>query len=181
MQDLDAPWWLEAWPLEAWLPDDVKGRLEAGTTLWVHGAGAWSPPASASVRVGTIELDPVRMPAPRACELVLVLHRVLVAPDPVALLAALRHTLEVDGVCLVIEHCDGLELPASARALARHLSVLADRHKVRAAPLEDLHRLAPPDPATPVERVVRLARAAGFSRATPLPIEAPLLLFRLER
>lgn len=181
MQELDTPWWLEAWPLEAWAPADVRARLAAGATLWVYGAGACTLRVEAGARVSEIDVDPARASAPRTCALVLVLHRLLVAPDPVALLAALRHALAADGVCLVVEHFDARELPASARALARHLSRLAERQRTRASACEDLHRLGPPVPATPVEHVVRLARVAGFASVMMLPIEAPLLLFRLER
>lgn len=178
MRELDMPWWLDAWPVDRWLPEDVKARLGAGADVCVYGGSghllAGFPGAHG------LALDLERCVHRRACELILLIHRAFAAADPVALLAASRHALRTDGVCLVVEHFDAPELSPSARALARHLSRLGEERRGQGAS-EDLHRLPPPAPATPVERLVRLARAAGFGHVAPLPIEAPLLLFRLER
>jgi hypothetical protein len=175
-----APPWLERRPLCAWLPRDVRARFEGGATVRVAGAPLTLLSDFPSVRAEPLGRERAN-PERAAFDIALVLHRVLSAPDPVALLTVVRNGLKPDGACLVVEHAHPPEASEEARGLVRSLELAVALRALTQPPAEDLHRVPIPERTTPAERLARLARAAGFGKVEPLAMKEPLLLFRLER
>jgi hypothetical protein len=111
----------------------------------------------------------------------LVTHGVSGVADPVRLLNTVRNALEPGGECLLLEYCHRDARADEALSLARLSTLAAALAPLVEPPHEDLHRVRGESTMSFEGRAAKVARTAGFVRADIRAIEAPFLLFNLQR